>query len=106
LYACGFAPYPGFPYIIKPLSEVQLLGTIDYVYNNYKKLINLENEVMQLKKMLESRKLVERAKGILIDVYNMKESDAFRYIQKRSMDECKPVEEIARRIIENKSNKK
>lgn len=90
-----------FAYIIKPLSEIQLLGTIDYVHNNFKRLINLENEVIQLKKMLETRKLVERAKGILIDSYNMKESQAFRYIQKRSMDECKPVEEIARRIIEN-----
>jgi response regulator NasT len=45
---------------------------------------------------------VEKAKGILIDKYEMKEKDAFRYIQKRSMDECKPVAEIAKRIIENK----
>lgn len=90
-----------FPYIIKPISEIQLLGTIEYVYNNFKRLVNLENEVSELKEMLETRKTVERAKGILIDKYDMKEKDAFRYIQKRSMDECKPVLEIAKRIIEN-----
>jgi Response regulator with putative antiterminator output domain len=90
-----------FPYIIKPVSEGQLLGTIDFVYNNYKRLTSLELEVNELKNMLEIRKLVEKAKGILMDKYNMKEKDAFRYIQKRSMDECKAVVEIAKRIIEN-----
>lgn len=95
-----------FAYIIRPFSEAQLLGTIDYVYNNYTKVTNLEKEVTELKKKLEVRKLTDRAKGILIDLYNMKESDAFRYIQKRSMDECKPIEEIAERIIEKSRNKK
>lgn len=94
-----------FPYIIKPVSESQLLFTVEFVYNNFKRMIDLKNEVSRLKEMLETRKLVERAKGILIDKYNMKEKDAFRYIQKRSMDECKPVLEIARRIIENSMRK-
>lgn len=95
-----------FPYIIKPFSKTQLIGTIEFVYNNYKRLLDLEKEVQELKNMLENRKLVERAKGILIDTYNMKEKDAFRYIQKRSMDECRPVEDIAKRIIEkSKKNK-
>lgn len=95
-----------FAYIIKPFSETQLLGTIDYVYNNFKRMTDLENQVMELKKKLEARKVMDKAKGILIDMYNMKESDAFRYIQKRSMDECKPIEEIAERIIEKSRNKK
>lgn len=94
-----------FPYLIKPVSESQLLFTVEFVYNNYKKMMDLKNEVSRLKEMLETRKLVERAKGILIDKYNMKEKDAFRYIQKRSMDECKPVQEIARRIIEKNMRK-
>jgi len=89
-----------FPYIIKPVIPVQLLGTIDFVYNNYKKMLDLQKEVSQLKNMLETRKLVERAKGILIDDYGMKERDAFRFIQKRSMDECKPIADIAKMIIE------
>jgi two-component system, response regulator PdtaR len=93
-----------FPYIIKPISPVQLLGTIEYVYSNFKRLKSLENEVQELKTMLETRKLVERAKGILMDTYGMKEKDAFKYIQKRSMDECKPVVDIAKRIIDK--NKK
>jgi response regulator NasT len=95
-----------FPYIIKPVSEIQLMGTIDYVYSNFVRMMSLEKEILELKSTLETRKLVERAKGILIDNYGMKESDAFRYIQKRSMDECRPVVEISKRIIENCKNKK
>lgn len=94
-----------FPYIIKPISEIQLLGTIDYAYNNFKRLVELEKEVLELKATLEVRKMLERAKGILIDNFNMKEKDAFRYIQKRSMDECKPIADIAKRIIESNNKK-
>ncbi|KPU42939.1 putative transcriptional regulatory protein pdtaR [Oxobacter pfennigii] len=93
-----------YPYIIKPISEVQLLSTIEFVYNSFIHLKTLEGEITELKSTLETRKLVERAKGILIDSYNMKEKDAFRYLQKRSMDECKPVIEIAKRIIEKSKN--
>jgi len=93
-----------FPYLIKPISPAQLIGTVDFTYLSYKKLVDLENEVLKLKTTLETRKAVEIAKGILIDRYNMKEQDAFRYIQKKSMDECRPILEIAKRIIE-KSNK-
>lgn len=95
-----------FPYIIKPFSQDQLLCTIDIVYDSFRKMVTLENEVLKLKKTLETRKVVERAKGILIDIYNMKEKDAFRYIQKRSMDECRPIAEIAKRIIDKNSNKR
>jgi two-component system, response regulator PdtaR len=94
-----------FAYIIKPISQMQLLGTIDFVYNNFKKLIDLEKEVLELKNMLEIRKAMEKAKGIIMDKYDMKEKDAFRYLQKRSMDECKPVFDIAKRIIENNKSK-
>jgi AmiR/NasT family two-component response regulator len=90
-----------FPYIIKPITEDKLLFTIEFVYNNFKKISTLQNEVYKLKNMLETRKNVERAKGILMDKYNMGEKDAFRYIQKRSMDECEPIDKIAKRIIEN-----
>lgn len=89
-----------FPYLIKPISQVQLLGTVEYVYANFKRLLDLEKEVLELKNMLEARKLVERAKGLLIDNYNMKEKDAFRFMQKKSMDLCKPMEEIAKKIID------
>lgn len=94
-----------FAYLIKPISEIQLIGTIEFVYNNFKRLADLEGEVLKLKNMLEARKITEKAKGIIIDKFNMKEKDAFRYIQKRSMDECKPVLEIAKRIIEKYESK-
>lgn len=88
-----------FPSIIKPISEIQLLTTIEFSYINYKRMVNLENQIKDLKNTLEERKIIEKAKGILIDSFKMKEKDAFRYIQKRSMDECKSAVDIAKRII-------
>lgn len=95
-----------FAFLIKPVSPVQLLSTIGFVYNNFRRLTDLEMKVMELKTTLETRKLVEIAKGILIDNYNMKEKDAYAYIHKMSMDKCKPIVEIARKIIQKaKKNK-
>lgn len=94
-----------YAYIIKPISSQQLLGTMEFVYNSYKKMRGLQDEINKLKNMLETRKAVDLAKGILIDQFNMKEKDAFRYLQKKSMDECKPIHDIADRII-NKYGKK
>jgi response regulator NasT len=95
-----------FAYILKPVSEIQLIGTIEFVYSYFKRLVNLEHEVSELKEMLETRKLVEKAKGILMDKFNMKEKDAFKFIQKKSMDECAPITDIARKIIDYVKDKK
>jgi response regulator NasT len=60
----------------------------------------LEEEVQGLEKRLESRKLVDRAKGLLMDRYGMKEADAFRFLQKAAMDGRLRLAEVARRVVE------
>jgi response regulator NasT len=59
----------------------------------------LTDEISNLKEALETRKIVEKAKGILIDTYGITEAEAFRRIQKLSMNSRKPLREIADAII-------
>jgi AmiR/NasT family two-component response regulator len=59
----------------------------------------LEKEVGDLKQALETRKLVDRAKGILMDTQGLTEADAFRKIQKMSMDKRRPMKDVAEAII-------
>jgi len=59
----------------------------------------LMEETMQTKEALETRKLVERAKGILMEMNNLNEKEAYRVIHKKSMDSCKSMKEIAESVI-------
>lgn len=80
-------------------EEIKLLKTIanqsGLVIENSK----LMEEIISTKQMLEVRKAVERAKGILMKELNVPEDDAYRIIQKKSMDTCRPMKEIADAII-------
>ena len=60
---------------------------------------SLEMEIDDLKETLETRKAVERAKGILMQLQNMNEAEAFRRIQKMSMNNRKPMKAVAEAII-------
>ena len=60
---------------------------------------SLEREIDDLKETLETRKAVERAKGILMELQNMNEAEAFRRIQKMSMNNRKPMKAVAEAII-------
>lgn len=88
-----------FAYLVKPIKEGDLLPTIEIAMHRASEMKTLEEEVASLKDALETRKLVERAKGILIETYNLNEAEAFRKIQKLSMNSRKPIREIADAII-------
>lgn len=88
-----------FGYLIKPFKEADLLPAIEIAISRYKELEALEKEIGSLQDTLETRKLVDRAKGILMDKRSMKESDAFRWIQTQSMNNRKSMREIAEAII-------
>jgi len=91
--------------IVKPLHETGILPVIETALNSFQNMLALEGQIKKLKKELESRKLVERAKGILMDVYGMSEKEAFRYLQRRSMDKCLPITRVAKNIIVNAQKK-
>ncbi|MFQ6058595.1 MAG: ANTAR domain-containing response regulator [Anaerolineae bacterium] len=86
-------------YIVKPFRESDLAPAIEVVLARFQEFRALEQEVADLKEMLETRKLVDRAKGILMDTQGLKEAEAFRKIQKMSMDTRRPMKEIAQAII-------
>jgi response regulator NasT len=88
-----------FAYLVKPFKEADLLPAIEIAISRYEEFMDLENEVTDLESKLETRKSVDRAKGILMDQYGLKEQEAFRRIQVQSMNTRKSMREIAEAII-------
>lgn len=86
-------------YLMKPVSEHDLLPAIALAVQRFKEFQSLHQEVDNLRDALETRKLVERAKGILMRRLNLTEEEAFRRMQRRSQNENKKLGEIAQAII-------
>ena len=86
-------------YVVKPFRESELQPAIEIALSRFREFRALEKEAQGLRETLETRKLVERAKGILMDTQNLKEAEAFRKIQKLSMNTRKSMREIAEAII-------
>jgi two-component system, response regulator PdtaR len=90
-------------YLVKPFTKNDLMPAIEMALSRHAEIVTLENEVSGLGERLEIRKLVDRAKGILQTKYKMSEPDAFRWIQKASMDRRMTMKEVAVVIIEDAS---
>ena len=86
-------------YLVKPFRESDLSPAIEVALARFAEFRALESEVGDLQEALETRKFVERAKGILMDTQGLTEADAFRKIQKMSMNTRKPMKEGAEAII-------
>jgi response regulator NasT len=86
-------------YMMKPVSEHDLLPAIALAVSRYNEFQALHREVDDLRDALETRKLVERAKGILMRRLNLTEEEAFRRLQRKSQNENKKLGEIAQAII-------
>lgn len=93
-----------FAYIVKPVKEYDLLPAIEITMARANEMSFIQKEVGKLKETLEVRKLVERAKGLLMAKENIDEPEAFRRIQKLSMDTRKPMREVAEEVIKNNLN--
>jgi response regulator NasT len=86
-------------YLVKPFRETDLPPAIELAKARFGEFRALEEEVDNLAEALETRKKVERAKGILMDKQGLTESEAFRRIQKMSMNTRRPMKEVAEAII-------
>ena len=86
-------------YIVKPFRESDLGPSIEVALARFVEFRTLEEEVGDLQEGLETRKVVDRAKGILMDTQSLKEAEAFRKIQKMSMNTRRPMKEVAEAII-------
>ena len=88
-----------FGYLVKPFQDSDLMPAIDIAIARYLELQGLESTLGDLEQKLETRKLVDRAKGVLMDKLKMSESEAFRWIQQKSMNQRKSMKEIAEAVI-------
>jgi len=86
-------------YLVKPFRESELSPAIEVALARFSEFRALEKEVGDLQEALETRKFVDRAKGILMDTQGLTEAEAFRKIQKMSMNTRKPMKEVAEAII-------
>jgi two-component system, response regulator PdtaR len=86
-------------YLVKPFRESELVPAIEVALARFSEFRVLEQQVGVLKDALETRKLVDRAKGLLMDSQSLTEAEAFRKIQKMSMNTRKSMREIAEAIL-------
>ncbi|GAA1348956.1 ANTAR domain-containing response regulator [Falsarthrobacter nasiphocae] len=87
-------------YVVKPFTEADLIPAMEIALSRYRELTALEDEVADLKEAFETRKLVERAKSLLMTKLGLSEPEAFRWIQKTSMNRRLSMREVATTIIE------
>lgn len=86
-------------YVIKPFDETNLLPAIEVVLARFREYQEISKEASRLEERLATRVAVDRAKGILMDKQGMTEQEAFRNIQRMSMNSRKSMREVAEAII-------
>lgn len=92
-------------FVVKPFTPEDLLPAIEIALSRHTQLIALENEISDMGERLETRKIIERAKGILSEKMALSEPDAFRWIQKASMDRRLSMADVAKTVIEQLEKK-
>jgi response regulator NasT len=86
-------------YLVKPFREADLVPAVEVALARFAEFRTVEEQVGDLQQALETRKFVDRAKGILMDSQGLSEAEAFRRIQKMSMNTRKPMKDVAEAII-------
>jgi response regulator NasT len=87
-------------YLVKPVKESNLFPAMEIALSRFQEYLEIEQELLDLRNSLETRKILDRAKGLLMDAYNLSEQEAFRRIQQYSMAKRKSIREVAESIIE------
>ena len=86
-------------YLSKPFRDSDLIPALEIARARFEEFLTLEQQVGDLKETLETRKIIERAKGMLMDSQGLKESEAFRKIQQLSMNTRKSMREVASALL-------
>ncbi|MEY4409077.1 MAG: hypothetical protein RLZ65_330 [Actinomycetota bacterium] len=92
-------------YVTKPFKPTDLLPAIQIALSRHEEIVSLESEIADLNDRLETRKLMDRAKGLLQTKMKLSEPDAFRWIQKASMDRRLTMAQVAKAVIDQLSDK-
>ncbi len=87
-------------YLVKPFDKTDLVPAIEVAVQRWNEARVLANESRNLSERLETRKLVERAKGVVRERYGLSEEDAFRLIQRISMERGMPMRKVSERLLD------
>lgn len=87
-------------FLVKPFQKSDLVPAIEVAMGRFRELRTLTGEIDALGEQLEARKVIDRAKGVLIDEVGMTEGDAFSFIQRTAMSERTRMRDIADRVLE------
>jgi response regulator NasT len=87
-------------YLVKPFQKSELIPAVEVALGRFAEIRALAEENSSLTDQLETRKLVDRAKGILMDRHALSEADAFRFVQKRAMDSRTALKAVAQQVID------
>ncbi|BFL88912.1 response regulator [Cutibacterium avidum] len=93
-------------YVVKPFDASDVIPAIEIAMARFAEIRGVEDEVIDLEERLESRKIVDQAKGILQTSLDLTEPEAFRWIQKTAMDLRKSMREVAQGVIDHAENEK
>ncbi|MCL5056931.1 MAG: response regulator [Actinobacteria bacterium] len=86
-------------FLVKPVDEISILPAIELALASYGEIVNLETKLQDLKELLETRKILEKAKGILMETMGLSEAEAFRRMQKQSMNKRVSMRQVAEAVI-------
>jgi two-component system, response regulator PdtaR len=87
-------------YLVKPYQKSDLIPAIEVALGRFRELQQLSGEVDALGEQLEARKVIDRAKGVLMDEAGLKEGEAFTFIQRTAMSERSRMRDVAERIVD------
>ena len=87
-------------FLVKPFTPQDLMPAIEIALSRHQQLVALETEISDLGERLETRKLVERAKSVLSEKMKLTEPEAFRWIQKASMDRRLSMADVSRTVLD------
>jgi response regulator NasT len=94
-----------YSYVVKPFNPSNLIPALRIALSLHERMSNAANEVDEITEKLETRKLVDRAKGLLTEKMKLNEPEAFRWIQKASMDRRLSMKQVAQTVIEQLAEK-
>ena len=86
-------------YLVKPVQESQLFPAMEIALSRWQEMQGLEDELEKLKDSLETRKMVDRAKGIIMAAHKLGEQEAYRRMQQYAMQKRVPLKDVAQSII-------
>ncbi|MFA9396985.1 MAG: ANTAR domain-containing response regulator [Clostridiaceae bacterium] len=94
-----------YAYLTKPVNSSQIKQVVEFSIRNSIKIRKLKDKVKKLENNLEARKKIERAKGIISSRLKISEEEAYKFLRKKSMDLCLPMEIVANKILKDYGEK-